>query len=216
MQDRNLHPDQPAADTRSTGTIERLIELACGGNGEALGELLMIYRKYLIFLARTQIHQHLRVKADPSDLAQEACLAAHGNIEDFRGRNADEFAGWLRGILSNVLAMHMRRYLGTKKRDPRLEKNLNESLTGASRFLHSQRAANMTSPSGQFARNEAFLQLSAAIEELPDDYRQVIVLRHVEALPFADVAREMGRTVNSVEKLWVRALAKLRTMMDDG
>ncbi len=60
-----------------------------------------------------------------------------------------------------------------------------------------------------------FLQLAGALEELPEDYRQVIVLRHVEGLPFAEVAKLMDRSVDSVEKLWVRGLAKLKTLIKD-
>jgi RNA polymerase sigma-70 factor (ECF subfamily) len=41
----------------------------------------------------------------------------------------------------------------------------------------------------------------------------VIVLRHLETLSFAEVAVRMNRTENSVYKLWVRALANLRSVM---
>ncbi len=195
---------------------EQLIGAARAGDGQALGALLASYRKYIVFLARTQLHQHLQRKADPSDIAQEVFMAAHSSITEFRGQSVDEFAAWLRGILSNTLAMHMRKYLGTQKRDLRLEQQLNQGLASASGFLQSQLADDVTSPSQHLARNEAFLQLAAALESLADDYRQVIVLRHVEGLPFAEVAKLMGRSVDSVEKLWVRALAKLRTLMGDG
>ncbi|WP_442510946.1 sigma-70 family RNA polymerase sigma factor [Novipirellula sp. SH528] len=195
--------------------MERLIEAARSGDADALGELLGSYRRYLIFLARAGLHHHMQAKADPSDIAQEVCLAAHGNIEDFRGETAEEFAGWLRGILTNTLAMHVRKFLGTAKRDPRLEQQLNHSFASATGFLQSQIAGNATSPSQHFARNEAFLQLAAALEGLPEDYRQVIVLRHVEGLSFAEVASAMQRSVDSVEKLWVRALAKLKTTMTE-
>ncbi|MCC9642803.1 sigma-70 family RNA polymerase sigma factor [Rhodopirellula sp. JC740] len=193
--------------------IANLISEAQGGNQDALGELLENYRKFVVFLARSGLHNHLQGKADPSDLAQEVCIAAQGNIGEFRGNSPEEFAGWLRGILSNILAMHLRKYLGTQKRDPRMEQHLNATLANASGFLQSKLAADMTSPSQQFARNEAFLQLAASLESLPEHYRQVIVLRHVEGLPFAEVANAMGKSVDSVEKIWVRALAKLRTMM---
>lgn len=206
---------QSVNDDQSSNRMAVLIAAAQSGDNDALGELLDGYRKYIVFLARTGLHHHLRGKADPSDLAQEVCLAAHGNIVDFRGDTAEEFAGWLRGILSNVLAMHVRRFLGTQKRDLRLEQNLNASLASASNFLQSRIAGDVTSPSQQFARNEAFLQLAKALESLPDDYRQVIVLRHVDGMPFADVAKAMGRSVDSVEKLWIRGLAKLRTTMGE-
>ncbi|MCM2369066.1 sigma-70 family RNA polymerase sigma factor [Aporhodopirellula aestuarii] len=208
------NPSQ-ADPTQPPSRMEQLIDAARTGDGDALGELLHNYRRYLVFLARTGLHHHMQGKADPSDIAQEVCLAAHGNIADFRGETAEEFAGWLRGILTNTLAMHVRKFLGTEKRDPRLEQQLNQSIASATGFLQSQLAGNMTSPSQNFARNEAFLQLAGALEGLPDDYRRVIVLRHVEGLPFADVARAMGRSVDSVEKLWVRGLAKLKTTMGD-
>lgn len=185
------------------------------GDAAALGRLLEAYRTYLVFLARSQLHQHVQAKADPSDIAQEVGLAAHRGIRDFRGETPEEFAGWLRGILSNVLAMQLRRYLGTKKRDARIEHTLNRGLASASSFLHSGLAADMTSPSQQLVRNEAFLQLAAALEELPEHYRQVIVLRHIDGLAFADVAASMERTVDSVEKLWVRALAKLKKSIEE-
>lgn len=210
-----LNDQSHAEGPQSPSRTERLIDAARGGDGEALGELLSSYRKYVVFLARTQLHHHMQGKADPSDVAQEVFMAAHGNIADFRGTSAEEFAAWLRGILTNTLAMHVRKFLGTQKRDPRLEQRLNHSLASATGFLQSQIAGDMTSPSQHFARNEAFLQLAGALESLPEDYRQVIVLRHIEGLPFAEVAKAMGRSVDSVEKLWVRGLAKLKTAMSE-
>lgn len=211
----SLNAMNPADNDGAPTEVERLIDAARDGDAEALGHLLTSYRRYLVFLARTGLHHHMRGKADPSDIAQEVCLAAHGNIEDFRGESAEEFAGWLRGILTNTLAMHVRKFLGTAKRDPRLEQQLNQNFASATGFLQSQIAGNVTSPSQHFARNEAFLQLAGALEGLPKDYRQVIVLRHVEGLSFAEVAKAMGRSVDSVEKLWVRGLAKLKTSMGE-
>lgn len=211
----SLTTTESTSHDASGSRTERLIGAARRGDGEALGQLLAAYRKYLVFLARNGLHKHVRAKADASDIAQEVCLAAHDNIKEFRGNSSEEFAAWLRGILTNTLAMHIRRYLGTEKRDVRLEQNLNQSIASASGFLQADIVANMTSPSQHFARNEAFLQLAAALENLPEDYRRVIVLRHMEGLPFTEVARSMERSVNSVEKLWVRALAKLKTTIGD-
>ncbi len=65
------------------------------------------------------------------------------------------------------------------------------------------------------ARRERALLLAEALAILPEDYREVIVLRHLEGLGFADVALRMGRTEDSVKNLWVRALARLRRTLDD-
>ncbi len=210
-----MNDNNPADNHASLSRIERLIEAACAGDGDALGELLTSYRKYIVFLARTGLHHHMQAKADPSDVAQEVFLAAHNGIEDFQGQSAEQFAAWLRSILSKTLAMHVRRYLGTSKRDPRIEQQLNNSLASASGFLQTRLVGNAASPSQNFARNEAFLQLAEALESLPEDYRQVIVLRHIDGQPFAEIARLMQRSVNSVEKLWVRGLAKLKSTMGE-
>ena len=206
--------DQAEFDPDSS-RMKRLIASARDGDGDALGELLATYRNYLVFLARSGLHQQVRVKIDASDIAQEVCLAAHGKIGDFRGESAEQFAAWLRAILTNTLRMNLRRHLGTEKRNVLLEHHLDRSLSSASDFLNQALIADLTSPSQQFARNEAFLTLATALESLPEDYRRVIVLRHMEGLPFAQVAQSMNRTVNSVEKLWVRALARLRTAVSE-
>ena len=58
-------------------------------------------------------------------------------------------------------------------------------------------------------REQAVL-LAEALAQLPAEYREVLILRHLEGLPFPEVARRMSRTTGSVEKLWIRALARLR------
>jgi RNA polymerase sigma-70 factor (ECF subfamily) len=76
-------------------------------------------------------------------------------------------------------------------------------------------AARGPSPSQESARRELGVLLADAIKALPADYGEVIVLRHMEGLSFAEVAARMGRSVDSVEKLWVRALARLRRRLGD-
>lgn len=194
---------------------QELLSLARDGDGTALGSLLGVYRGYLSVLARTQISRRLQGKADASDLVQETLLEAHRHFPDFRGASEGEFIGWLRSILAGLIANHVRRYLGTKRRDARLERTLLVELSDASGVLGAELAADCTSPSQQAVNREAAVQLAAALEMLPDHYREVIMLRHLEGLPFAQVAERMGRTVESVEKLWVRALARLRQALGD-
>ena len=57
--------------------------------------------------------------------------------------------------------------------------------------------------------------LANALETLPEHYRRVIILRHLDGLPFSEVASQMGRSVDSVEKLWVRALSRLRQSLGE-
>ena len=57
--------------------------------------------------------------------------------------------------------------------------------------------------------------LADLLNALPADYREVLVLRHLEGLSFSEVALRMGRTEVSVKNIWARALAKLRSNMGE-
>ena len=71
-------------------------------------------------------------------------------------------------------------------------------------------AAPGSSPSEAASRREEAVRLADALGRLPGDYREVLILRHLEGLTFPAAATRMGRTVDAVEKLWMRALAKVR------
>ncbi len=189
---------------------ERLLQEARGGSGEALGRLLRLYEHYLALLARLQIGRRLQGKVDADDLVQETFLKAHRDFDHFRGGSEGEFVGWLRQILAANLAALVRRYLGTRRRDPRLEQQLAAELNASSHALNLGLAAPSSSPSERAARREQAVLLADALEKLPEHYREVIVLHHLEGLTLAEAARRMGRSEDSVEKLWARALLQLR------
>ena len=196
-----------------TADLENLLQEARAGDAATLGRLFELYRRYLALLARMQIGQRLQGKVDASDLVQETVLEAHRNFPHFRGATEAQFLSWLRQILASKLANLLRHYLGTQGRDVRLERDLEDDLGRSSALLGRGLVAQQPSPSQQAARREQAVLLADALGELPDDYREVIVLRHLEGLTFPDVARRMGRSLDSVQKLWMRALARLRQLL---
>ena len=179
----------------------------------AWGELLESYRDYLTLLARVQIGRRLQGKVDPGDVVQETFLEAHRQIAQFRGTSKAEFLAWLRRILAGQIALLVRRYFGTKGRDLKLEQELAVQLDQSSQMMDGGLAASGSTPSQHASRREQAVLLANALSKLPVDYREVIVLRHLEGLPFAEVAGRMGRSEDSVQKLWVRALGSLRESM---
>ena len=194
---------------------EQLLARARREGGPALGELLELYRHYLYLLARTEIGRHLQARLDASDLVQETFLTAQRDFAGFRGTTEAELVAWLRHVLAVRLADQVRRHLKAKRRDARLERRLADELDKSSQDLEEQVAARQSTPSSQAARRERAVLLAEALKALPADYQEVIVLRHLEGLPFAEIAGQMDRSVDSVEKLWVRALAGLRRALGD-
>jgi RNA polymerase sigma-70 factor (ECF subfamily) len=192
---------------------EQLLALARGGSAPALGQLLELYRDYLGLLARLQISRRLQRKVDAADLVQETFLQAHQHFAHFRGSTEGELASWLRQILATTLANLVRHYCGTQRRDVRLERDLAAEMEESSRALDQGLVAKHSSPSQRAARREQAVLLANALARLPADYREVIILRHLEGLKFAEVARRMGRTVDSAKKIWAPALAELRSAL---
>jgi RNA polymerase sigma-70 factor (ECF subfamily) len=190
--------------------VDQVLEQARAGDRQALGELLELYRNYLGLLARVQIGRRLQRKVDAGDLVQETFLAAHRDWPQFRGTSERELIGWLRGILAGKLAKLVRSYFGTQRRNVLLERDLTAELDRSSRVLDRGLLHKEDSPSVQVAQREQGVLLADALSLLPEDYREVLILRHLEGLSFADVSERLGRTVDAVKQLWVRALDRLR------
>jgi RNA polymerase sigma-70 factor (ECF subfamily) len=209
----NHHDDSHDGD--SGFDPEFLLVLAKAGDGAALGRLLERYRNYVGLLVRLQVGRRLKSKVDVEDLLQEIWLEIHRKIALFRGGSEREFLTWVRRLIGSILANQVRHYLGTKRRDLRLERALADDLDHSSLALNQSLVAAQSSPSQQAVRREQAVLLSDALQSLPDDYREVIILRQLEGLSFPDVARRMGRTEDSVKNVWLRALARLRRMLED-
>lgn len=188
---------------------DSLLRRARRGDEHALGELLAFYRNYLKLLARLQIDRRLQRKLDASDVVQDLLLHAHRAFATFRGETEAELVAWLRQILATCLAKYARHYRGTQRRSVKLERNLEQELNDTSRALDAKLIQQST-PSHSAMRREQGVMLANALAHLPDDYREAVVLRYLEGLSFPEIAERMGRSVDSVRKLWTRGLAQLR------
>lgn len=203
------------SDTSSIIDADRLMFLAKQGDEESRGALLERYRAYLELLARLELGRAFQEKIDTSDIVQETFLVAHRSFDKFRGVDEKVFVAWLRTILARQMSATMRRYLGAQGRDIRREQRLERGLDRSSRQLDRGLFSPGSSPSHKASRREQGVLLANMLAKLPDDYREVIVLRHLEELTFPEISERLERSVDSVQKIWVRALAKLRQQMGE-
>jgi RNA polymerase sigma-70 factor (ECF subfamily) len=171
------------------------------------------YRNYLRILARTQVDGALRVRVDPSDIAQETLWEAHRAFGRFEGTTERELLTWLRRLLvRNILDAAKRHRAGRRNvgRQQSLEALLEQSAARAEAAL----AAGASSPSAEVRRREQSVILADALAVLPEDHREVLILRNLEHLPFEVVGRRMGRSAGAVRMLWARALEKMAQLME--
>jgi len=197
-----------------TTNVSRLIQRARGGEPEPLARLLETYRNYLRLLARTWMDASLRGKADASDLVQETLFKAHQRFGQFRGATEPEIAAWLRQILARNLADFARKFRSAEARALSRERSLEDELERSSLALGRMLAAGGNSPSQSAARRELSVVLADALADLPEDYREVLVLRNLQELDWDEVARRMHRSHGAVRMLWARALKQLRPLIE--
>jgi RNA polymerase sigma-70 factor (ECF subfamily) len=176
------------------------------------GRSLERFRSYLRLLAGAHLDPRLRGKLDPSDVAQEALLKAHERVSQFRGGSDAEMAGWLRQILANELLQAARRFKAGA-RDVGRERSLEAALEESSVRLEHWLAAERTSPSGIAERQELLLRLADSLARLSEDQRTAVELHHLQGVPVAELARQMGRSGPAVTNLLYRGLKRLRGLL---
>jgi RNA polymerase sigma-70 factor, ECF subfamily len=199
--------------------VEQLLTKARAGASDGLGRLFDHYGNYLKLLVATHIDERLRARCSPSDVVQETYCEAHRDFASFHGRTEGEFLAWLRKILANNMAREVERHILTAKRDVRREIHLGamgQAVERSAARLESILADRGPSPSADVHRHERSVMLANYLAELPADYRQVLVMRHCEELPFKEIAERMGRSAGAVRMLWLRAIGQVRERLSVG
>jgi len=206
-----------AEDPMDGSRIEHLVAKARQGDTEPLGQLLQVYRNYLTILATTQLDRRLRRRMNPSDLVQEAMLAAHCDFVKFRGSSERELLAWLRQILINCLHHAMEAHLDAKRRDVRREISVEQvsAVLDRSVVQFVQVLADRgPSPSAPLRQRERAVALADQLAKLRAPYRDVIVLRNLQGLSFEEIADRMGRKAGAVRMLWLRAIDKFKQVYE--
>jgi len=197
--------------------VDILFTAARQGSSSCLGRLLTLYSNYLKLLVVSQLDSRLRARVSPSDVVQESFFEAHRDFDQFRGQSTAEFVAWLRRIVVNNILRVVEQHLLAEKRDVRREISIEEigrRLEQSTVRLETLLVEATDSPSRCAVRREDEILLADALAELPADYRDVIVTRHIECLPFDEVAQRMGRSSGAVRMLWLRALKRLREVLE--
>lgn len=210
-----------SSSSESTCANEDFLQLlgrARGGDVESLGELLQWYASYLTILATTQLDRRLRRRVNPSDLVQETMLAAHRDFDAFRGASQPEMLGWLRKILINTMHRTFATHIKAGKRDIRREvsiDHISSQMEESACNLASILPGKAASPSEPMRSRERAVDLANQLNQLPSQYRDVIVFRVLQGLSFDEIAHRMGRSSGAVRMLWLRALDQFKLTYED-
>jgi RNA polymerase sigma-70 factor (ECF subfamily) len=181
------------------------------GSREALGRLMAECQNYLMLVANRELSDDLRAKAGASDIVQETFLEAQRDFPRFEGASVGDFRLWLRRLLVNNMANEARRFRQTGKRaldrEILLDANPNDA---ANLMLHD----DGPSPSRILIDAEEQAELLAALDKLPNHYRDAILMRHRDGLGYAEIGKALGRTPEAARKLWARGVELLQELLE--
>jgi RNA polymerase sigma-70 factor (ECF subfamily) len=201
--------------TRDDPETEALLDPAAAGDEFALRRLLERYRERLRRMVGVRMDHRLAARLDPSDVVQEALADASRKLRHFARERPLPFYPWLRRLVAERLVQAHRRHIKAAGRTVCLERPESpDPLDGSNFLLIDRLAASGTSPTGNYRREELRLRVRTALKALGEADREVLILRYLEDLPFAEVAIVLGITENAAKVRHFRALERMRKLMD--
>jgi RNA polymerase sigma-70 factor (ECF subfamily) len=171
------------------------------------------YRQLLqLQVRRLQLDRRLQPRFDSSDLVQETLLNAHAQLDRFRGSTEAELVKWLQEVLAHAAADQVRK-AKAQKRNVALEQSLQAALAESSARVEAFLASSQPSPGEQAERHELLLRIANALEQLPQDQREVVILRDLEGASISEIAAQLARSKKSVAGLLLRGRRNLRELL---
>ena len=170
---------------------EALIRQYKDGNQEAFS---ILYNRHI-----TNVYKRVRYiipEAEVEDVTQEVFIAAMKSLASFRGDS--QFVTWLRTLTNHKVAEFYRKR--TRKQEPQLA-----PLSDAFGKMEGSTSKMM----------EERIYIQKALSQLPENYREVIMLRFAEDLQFNEIAELMGQNIEATKSLFRRAIVALRGQLDE-
>ncbi|MAR12254.1 MAG: hypothetical protein CL681_20070 [Blastopirellula sp.] len=188
--------------------LKSQLELAVHGDLDALVAVLFLHRDRLERLVLRQIPVSLRRRLDAEDIIQEACIRAANHISGFNPEDEKHFFAWLATIAQNLLRDALRRHLGPGGSGGKLQ----FAQAGESSVMLFDELVGdpQASPSAQIAADEGIERVRAAIETLPEKYREVLSLVYVKNMSAVAVAEQLQLKESAVYMRVARGKEMLR------
>jgi RNA polymerase sigma-70 factor (ECF subfamily) len=156
------------------------------------------HRERLLSVIYLRMGPDLRTRMDPEDVLQDVAIEAMNSWHTITDQG--NAGAWLVTLARRKVARILRDQVGVAARDPRREHAMKTDLPVADRRSGPVTAAD---------RKDRLVLLGQALDRLPEDYREVVLMTKIEGLPAKEVGVRMERSENAVNLLLSRALKRL-------
>jgi RNA polymerase sigma-70 factor (ECF subfamily) len=154
--------------------------------------------------------RQLRNGTTAEEIVQDAFLRVVQNAAEFK--HAARFSTWLYTIARNLCIDHLRK--GALRRHPSLDEQ-ERSPDGDGPSLGERTADSRANVERAAVSVEIRERVLAAIDELPDEQREVFLMREVASLPFREIAAIVGVPENTIKSRMRYALERLQAALGD-
>lgn len=177
----------------------KLVRSAQQGKLEAFTTL---YERYLPTVFRRV--RYIIPEQDVEDVTQEIFIEVMKSLHSFRFES--QFSTWLRTLANRQVADYYRRNAARRSHlqttGIQEESELNQSSKMSPQLISQQTDLDNT------------VMLRSALAELPEAYREIILLRFAEGLQFNEIAISIGKSLDAAKSLFRRAVAELKEQME--
>lgn len=169
---------------------------------EAWGELLSHHQDRLYAVCLRMVGREAA-----TDLTQDAMVKILQGLEGYDGRS--QLSTWMIRIAMNACLSWLR------AQKHRRHRALDSVDSGSIRSLGTEGRSGELSPGPGVQRDERHLAVSAALAELPDDQRAILVLRDVQGLEYEQIGVVLEVAVGTVKSRLFRARLALRELVEE-
>jgi RNA polymerase sigma-70 factor (subfamily 1) len=189
------------------------------GSEEAFADFFFSHQERLLRIVKFRLDFRLGGRISASDVLQESYVRAAARLAGYLENPDFPPFVWLRMQVNQQITDLHRKHLGAEKRDARREYNLNGNaqagpMDPTSMALAAHLVAQQTSPSRVVQRYEEIAALEASLNTINAVDREVIALRHFEELSSQETAQVLGIEPAAASKRYVRALQRLKEIMN--
>ncbi|QDV66477.1 ECF RNA polymerase sigma-E factor [Rosistilla carotiformis] len=193
-------------------TDDSLVERVLGGDRAALEELLLRNYDWMERYVKRFLPASNRSTLSPEDIIQDVYLQVFRKIGSFEPQGRGQLFAWLQTIARNTVFDALRKV----KRSPSAlcSQVAAGSESGELKGLIEELAVDKNSRVTQFAREKELRSAFwVAMGTLPTEYRQAVELLYVQELPIDEVAAQMGKTVDAIRGIRMRARKQLQASL---
>lgn len=194
---------------------QELLRDAQQGDSAAVGQLLDRHREALRQMVRLRLDRKLAQRVDASDVVQDVLLEASRRLTRYLDNPKMPFHLWLRHLAKDHMIDAHRKHRVAERRSVDREQPMHRPGTGdqSSLDLAAQLRDQELTPAAATIRRELQERFLAALDELDEDDREIMLMRHIEQLSNSEVAQALDLSQPAAGMRYVRALRRLRTVL---